>query len=471
MCTGEKILKEEKKLKKHIRKLAVALAGVVCISSLSLAGCKKEEPEKEVVVKNEGQMEGTLVSFEGKTLVVEEADDFYTFDVSNAAIQTKNMRAGDELIVYFEGKLENKDASKVKVTSVEDLGENEHQTEKQAVGTLVDLTENTITIRQNDGVELLFNSNNCQHEFKNGIREGNWIVVTYIGEVNGTDTKNVTVIKITDNDPNIVEKEQKKMKITAVNETVYATAGVHIRESYTTDSKVLGSLAKGGSIVRTGICENGWSRVQYKSKDAYIYGEYLTKKEPKKDAPAAKTNGKPAATVQVGNEPQPVTQHPKEQTKPEGQAQPEEQTLQGTVLDVSMNTLTVEADAQEYTFYIADAQHEYANGIQTGNTVTVTYTGSLEDPDHIIVIKVQDSDPNEAAKNALYEGVIVDATMNTLTLQTEDGAVMTFIKDGAENHLDGELKGQKVKITADMTASEAHENIFQAKQIDPADTQ
>lgn len=58
-----------------------------------------------------------------------------------------------------------------------------------------------------------------------------------------------------------------------------------------------------------------------------------------------------------------------------------------------------------------------------------------------------------------------------LTLQTEDGAVMTFIKDGAENHLDGELKGQKVKITADMTASEAHENIFQAKRIDPADTQ
>lgn len=29
--------------------------------------------------------------------------------------------------------------------------------------------------------------------------------------------------------------------------------------------------------------------------------------------------------------------------------------------------------------------------------------------------------------------------------------------------------GQKVKITADMTASKAEENIFQAKQIDPAD--
>ncbi len=46
---------------------------------------------------------------------------------------------------------------------------------------------------------------------------------------------------------------------------------------------------------------------------------------------------------------------------------------------------------------------------------------------------------------------------------------MTFNKDGAVNNLDDVLNGQKVKITADMTVSEADENIFQAKQIDPAD--
>lgn len=258
----------------------------------------------------------------------------------------------------------------------------------------MNLTENTITIRQNDGVELLFSSNNCRHEFKNGIREGNWIVVTYIGELNGTDTKNVTVIKITDNDPNVIEKEQKKMEIKAVNETVYATAGVHIRESYTTDSKVVGSLAKGASVVRTGVCENGWSRVQYESRDAYIYGEYLTAKKPAADAPAVKTNGKPAMTAQVGDEPQPVAQQPgkqtqpEEETQPEEQAQPEEQTVTGTVLEVSMNTLTIAVEEQKYTFNIADAEHEYANGIQTGNTVTITYTGSMEDLEHLNVIKV-----------------------------------------------------------------------------------
>lgn len=49
--------------------------------------------------------------------------------------------------------------------------------------------------------------------------------MTYIGKVKGTDTKNVTVIKITDNDSNTVKKEQKKMKIKAADEKVYATAG------------------------------------------------------------------------------------------------------------------------------------------------------------------------------------------------------------------------------------------------------
>ncbi len=475
-------------MEKIIKNVAVIMGCIILACSFLLTGCQKDAPKTEVIVESEGQINGVLVSFEGKTLVTEEAGKEYNFDVSKAEIKTKNMRAGDELIIYFEGKLEGTDTSEIKVTSVEDLGSNDHQTEKQAVGTLVNLTENTITIRQNDGTELLFNANNCQHEFKNGIREGNWIVVTYIGEIKGTDTKNITVIKITDNDPNFVKKEQKKMKIKAVHETVYTTAGVHIRESYTTDSKVLGSLAKGDSVLRTGVCENGWSRIQYQSKDAYLYGEYLTKKKPKKNASAVKTNGKPPATMQEGNQPRPVqqpvkpdrsqqqpTQQPVKPDKPQQQpaepVQQQEQTFTGTVLDVSMNTLTVAVKGQEYTLYIADAEHEYANGIQTGNTVTVTYVGSLEDSEHLIVIKVKDSDPNKAAKNAVYTGTIVDATMNTLTIKTEDGAVMTFIKEDAVDNLEAMSYGQKVKITADMTASKAEENVFQAKQIDPIDSE
>ena len=109
-------------MRKSIRALVVILCSVVLIFSLSLTGCKKEEKqETKVVTKSEGQMEGVLVSFEGKTLVIEAADKEYTFDVSNASINTKNMRAGDDIVVYFDGKLVGQDTSKVKVTRVEDI--------------------------------------------------------------------------------------------------------------------------------------------------------------------------------------------------------------------------------------------------------------------------------------------------------------------------------------------------------------
>ena len=158
-----------------------------------------------------------------------------------------------------------------------------------------------------------------------------------------------------------------------------------------------------------------------------------------------------------------------ETPEPSQGAQQEVLTLEGTVLDVSMNTVTVAADGQEYTLNVMDAEHEYANGIQTGNTVVVTYIGSLENLENLIVVKVQDSDPNEGAKDAQYVGEIVDATMNTVTIRTEDDAVMTFIREGATVNLDSLQVGLKIKVTADMTAAEADENVFQAKQIDPAE--
>lgn len=48
---------------------------------------------------------------------------------------------------------------------------------------------------------------------------------------------------------------------------------------------------------------------------------------------------------------------------------------------------------------------------------------------------------------------------------------MTFITEDSVDNLEAISCGQKVKITADMTASKAEENIFQAKQIDPVEAE
>lgn len=67
---------------------------------------------------------------------------------------------------------------------------------------------------------------------------------------------------------------------TQVDETVYATSTVNIRKGPSADTKKLSSLSKGDSVKRTAIGDNGWSRVEYDGKDAYIFSAYLSTKKP-----------------------------------------------------------------------------------------------------------------------------------------------------------------------------------------------
>lgn len=67
---------------------------------------------------------------------------------------------------------------------------------------------------------------------------------------------------------------------TSVNETVYATGSVNVRQSWSTSSPVVGSLSEGQSVTRTGKGDNGWSRVTFNGSTAYISSEYLTTEKP-----------------------------------------------------------------------------------------------------------------------------------------------------------------------------------------------
>lgn len=65
--------------------------------------------------------------------------------------------------------------------------------------------------------------------------------------------------------------------IEVVHEMVEGRSNVSIRESYSTSAKKVGTLAGGSEILRTGICDNGWSEVEYKGEKAYIKSDYLMK--------------------------------------------------------------------------------------------------------------------------------------------------------------------------------------------------
>lgn len=113
--------------------------------------------------------------------------------------------------------------------------------------------------------------------------------ITDYSEVQSTtiSPKTATITVKALEQPNDEPKEQPKEEpkpveptFTEVNETVYAKSSTNIRASYSTSSESYGMLQQGESITRTGVGSNGWSKVTYNGKTAYIYSNNLTKTAP-----------------------------------------------------------------------------------------------------------------------------------------------------------------------------------------------
>ena len=77
----------------------------------------------------------------------------------------------------------------------------------------------------------------------------------------------------------------KTPKFTSVNQTMYTTGEVNIRKSYSTSSAIIKTVSKGTEVTRTGIGNNGWSKITYNGQTAYISSELLTKTKPAEDKP------------------------------------------------------------------------------------------------------------------------------------------------------------------------------------------
>ena len=62
--------------------------------------------------------------------------------------------------------------------------------------------------------------------------------------------------------------------------TMYATEDVNIRADHSTNATKLGVLPAGESVIVTGETSNGWYRVSYQGREAYISASYLSKTKP-----------------------------------------------------------------------------------------------------------------------------------------------------------------------------------------------
>lgn len=84
-----------------------------------------------------------------------------------------------------------------------------------------------------------------------------------------------------EDDETVDEEEQPKSiaereGIVPLDKVMYSTVSLIVRADATTDSERIGSYSPGQQVMVTGKVNNGWYRVDYMGREAYVYGVYLS---------------------------------------------------------------------------------------------------------------------------------------------------------------------------------------------------
>lgn len=195
--------------------------------------------------------------------------------------------------------------------------------------------------------------------------------------------------------------------------TMYASADVNIRTSYSSDSLILGVLSKGSSIEISGTTDNGWVRVKYNGHTGYIFADYLSWSEP--------------LTVNYVKKGY----------------------LSGIVEDASFGSLTIRRDDGQGTavFDTTYAVLTLEDTICYGDWVEVYYEGAgVPCTATQIIDPIAHEDVSEE-QGVFAEGTVSECSGNTLELSGSDGIYRIFdISDADIEMAQKPVKGQYVTV-------------------------
>ena len=172
-------------------------------------------------------------------------------------------------------------------------------------GTLVRYTGSLLSIKTEEGKTLTFdNCSRAELELKNGIVPGNEVLLVYVGALKDSDTSKVRIRKIVVEDDNTglistdeegtvtgsvasgavysdagYDEPESGVSVEKTHGTGYITGGVNVRSDAKKGSEILGHLGSGDTVTVTGICENGWYRIVFEERTAYIWKDYISYKQ------------------------------------------------------------------------------------------------------------------------------------------------------------------------------------------------
>lgn len=109
---------------------------------------------------------------------------------------------------------------------------------------------------------------------RKSIGDNGWSKVEYNGQTAYISSQYLTTTAPEEKEP----KEEVKFK--NVKETVYAKQNCNLRKSWSTESNKVGYLLEGQEVERTGVGDNGWSRIKYNGNDVYVATRLLVTEKP-----------------------------------------------------------------------------------------------------------------------------------------------------------------------------------------------
>ena len=327
-------------------------------------------------------------------------------------------------------------------------------------GTLQDFSGSQL-ILNTDSASYVFNVSNATLECKGGMITGDEISIIYEGQLSGTDTSSVHVLKVVDE----YHKKNKLKKRTAHGQVISLTPNtitIKSKKGKTATYPITGTE----QYYQNGIKVGNWVYLTFKGKFPDT-----------SDDASASLNASHLKVLSISDlenlqipDPTP-TPAPSVTLTPEQIANTEKQFL-ATIQGVNANILQILPAGSDTTFNLdmSAIPAYFKGGIAPGSHVNVTYIGDLQSAplEALRIIAVTGEDPDTIDDKHISftaSGTIIGSTANTITLQTDDGAVDTFRIENAENLTEeGVEYGDYVRVTFHPSKSKSS-NIYTAVKV------
>lgn len=323
-------------------------------------------------------------------------------------------------------------------------------------GTLQDFSGSQVTVLV-DETPYTFDVSDASLECNGGMISGDEISVIYEGQLDDTDTSTVKTLKVVDEYHKNAQLKEHTAQGTVLNLTLN-TVTIKSKKGKTITFPIAGTR----QYYQDGFTNGMSAFIHYK-------GKLLTVDENPGSLNASHVKVLSVSDIDPLKVPDPTpTPGPEADTVTE-------QKMFCVITGISQNLLQVliEGSNTSLQFDMSAIPCYFPGGIAEGSHVTVTYTGEFNGTtlEGLTVLGITGENPASEKDSRIsfqVTGSIIGKTANTITLLTEDGAVITFYTDQALDSSTGGLElNCGLRITYNPAAS-GKSNIFSCLKIEDA---